>query len=118
MIKQAKTTGNSMLKSIIFAFRYKRLISTRAFFYLLNGGKLPRLTFIEIRVYCSSNYYIESYLNYKGNVRYRVYDSYFTRPINKSDLAILAIKRFKKESYTDTQNFYLETLEGLANYYG
>jgi hypothetical protein len=82
-----------------------------------NGGKLPPLNFNAIRVYCYSSYYIESYINYNDCIRYRVYDSYFTRPIDKYDLAILAIKRFKVGTNTDTQNFYLETLEGLAAYY-
>jgi hypothetical protein len=107
-----------MLNSLIFAFSYKNLISAKAFFYLINGGKLPPLTFNKVQVYCTGSYYIESYLNYENKVRYRVYDSYFSRPVDKYDLAILAIKRFKQGFYESTEQFYLETLEGLAKYYG
>lgn len=103
-----------MLKPIAFAFQNKNKLSTKAFFYLLNGGALPPLSY-DKEICPSRTIYLQSYLDNKNNFRLRFFNSYFKAgPI---DGLILATGRFSAHNKTAAQNFYLETLEGLA-YYG
>jgi hypothetical protein len=100
--------------SIAFAFQHKNKISTKAFFYLLNGGALPPLIY-DREIHSHRTFYIQSYLDNKNKFRLRYFTSYFkASPI---DGLILATERFSSYHKTTLQNFYLETLEGLA-YYG
>ncbi len=99
--------------SVVFAFQNKNKISTKAFFYLLNGGALPPLKY-DKEIYPRRNFYIQSYLDNKNRLRLRYFTSYFkASPI---DGLILATERFSAHNKTTLQKFYLETLEGLAYY--
>lgn len=103
-----------MIKSLIFAFRYKHLISTKAFFYLLNGGKLPRLNYPAKLKPATETYYIQSYLDEDHEFKLRILNSYFKEPLNG---LVLATVKVRKGLITDFTTFYFESLEGLA-YYG
>ena len=103
-----------MLNPLFFAFRYKHLISTKAFFYLLNGGELPQLTYSCVTTKPKSTVYFQSYLNNLSEQKYRAFDSYFNAgPVEG---VVLATIKFKKGVKTNTGDFYVETLEGLAKY--
>jgi hypothetical protein len=100
--------------SVAFAFQNKNKISTKAFFYLLNGRALPPLNY-DKEICSNRTFYIQSYLDNKNRFRLRYFTSYFkASPI---DGLILATERFSAYNKTTLQKFYLETLEGLA-YYG
>ena len=103
-----------MFRSIIFAFQYKSKISTPAFFYRLNGGRLPEpeLDYSDTVYTSSNNCYIQSYLDSK-KLQLRIFTSYCALCPG----LVLATKRCVKDKPTTMRDFYLETLEGLT-YYG
>jgi hypothetical protein len=104
----------NQISSLLFAFHYKNLISTKAFFYLLNGGDLPKLTYSRVITRAKETAYFQSYLTNSGKQKYRMFNSYFKAlPIEG---VVLATIKFKKGVETSTSTFYLETLERLAEY--
>lgn len=101
------------IKSIVFAHKHKKKLSLEAFFYLLNGGNLPPLSYSTKEILPHKSYYLQSYL-YKGKFKMRVFESYFKAPFLEG--LLLATKRFKKDELTTIEDFYLESLESLAYY--